>query len=217
MKIAIAQPVHETGTDQLAAVMQNHPVSDAVLFPEGYLANEDCIEMARDLAKTHSKMLITGYRNKEGRDRAIIINRSGEIILERAKTPSNETLYSPSVVEVDGLTIGCLLCVELLQGLEGLKGGDGRIDFIAQPIGVGMFSDGQFDEWMQEARKIAIANKTIIMGASHADGSYRNCGVSIPISYCIDENGETLFVSKSDLRTRVVNIRIKEVEYERRP
>lgn len=65
MKIAIAQPVHETGTDQLTAVMQNHPASDAVLFPEGYLANEDCIEMARDLAKTHSKMLITGYRNAE--------------------------------------------------------------------------------------------------------------------------------------------------------
>src|SRR5690606_19653738 len=86
------------------------------------------------------------------------------------------------------------------------------IYFIAHPIGVGMFSDEQFEEWINEAKNIARAYKTMIIGTSHADGSYRNCGVSIPISYFIDNDGEAVYVSKSDTRTRIVDLSSKEVE-----
>lgn len=86
------------------------------------------------------------------------------------------------------------------------------VDFIAHPIGVGMFSDEQFEQWINEAKNIAMTYNTIIFGTSHADGSYRNCGTSIPISYFINSNGEPLYISKSDTRTRIVNIDTNKVE-----
>ncbi|GCD11051.1 hypothetical protein [Clostridium tagluense] len=55
-------------------------------------------------------------------------------------------------------------------------------------------------------------NKTAIIGTSHADGSYRNCGVSISISYCIDASGEIVFISKADKRTRIIDLLTKKVE-----
>jgi len=73
-----------------------------------------------------------------------------------------------------------------------------------------MFSEEQFDEWISEAKRIAVKYNTIILGTSHADGSYRNCGISIPIAYCIDRVGEPIFISKNDLRTRIINLKTKE-------
>ena len=87
-----------------------------------------------------------------------------------------------------------------------------KIDFITHPIGVGMFSDDQYELWINEAKKIAYTYNTIIMGTSHADGSYRNCGISIPIAYCIDNTGKALFISKSDTRTRIIDLDTKEIE-----
>ncbi|MEG1256208.1 hypothetical protein [Clostridium sp.] len=75
-----------------------------------------------------------------------------------------------------------------------------------------MFSEEQFEQWVNVAKDIAITYQTTIIGTSHADGSYRNCGVSIPISYCIDTNGEIVFLSKADKRTRIINLLTKEVE-----
>jgi hypothetical protein len=181
------------------------------LYPEGYLADERALLAACKIAKKYSKTIITGYRSNN-KDRALIINSLGEKILDRAKTPEEQELYSPSVVDNDGLRIGYLLCREILKGHEGLKSINGRFDFIAHPIGVGMFSEEQFDEWISVAKNIAITYKTIIIGTSHFDGSYRNCGVSIPISYCIDASGEIIFLSKADKRTRIVNLLTKEVE-----
>ncbi len=57
-----------------------------------------------------------------------------------------------------------------------------NITFIAHPIGVGMLSDEQFEEWINEAKNITKTYKTIIIETSHADGSFRNCRISIPIS-----------------------------------
>lgn len=37
----------------------------------------------------------------------------------------------------------------------------------------------------------------------HANGSYRNCGFSIPIAYCFDQEGNDLLLSKDDIRTRI--------------
>ena len=116
------------------------------------------------------------------------------------------------MVKHNGIVIGYLLCMEILKGVRDLKKVEPKIDFITHPIGVGMFSDEQFEEWINEAKNIAKTYNTIIIGTSHADGSYRNCGVSIPISYCIDSSGEPIFISKSDIRTRIVDLETKEVE-----
>lgn len=102
--------------------------------------------------------------------------------------------------------------MEILKGMRDLKNVVETISFIAHPIGVGMFSDEQFDLWINEAKKIAKTYKTMIMGTSHADGSYRNCGVSIPISYCIDTTGKPIYISKSDTRARIVDLDTKEVQ-----
>lgn len=211
MRVLIGQPVHEKTIEQLEKEIKNNLSVDVVIYPEGYLADEEALLTAYEIAKRYSKTIITGYRSNN-KDRALIINSLGKKVLDRAKTPENEALYSPSVIYNDGLRIGYLLCREILKGLDGLKSIDGKFDFIVHPIGVGMFSEEQFEEWVSVAKNIAITYKTTIIGTSHADGSYRNCGVSIPISYCIDASGEVVFLSKSDKRTRIVNLLTKEVE-----
>lgn len=106
---------------------------------------------------------------------------------------------------------GYLLCMEILKGRRDLEKVKEHMDFIVHPIGVGMFCDEQFELWISEAQKIAKAYNTMIIGTSHADGSYRNCGVSLPISYFIDSNGEAIYISKSDTRTRIVDLTSKKV------
>ncbi|WCR27502.1 hypothetical protein L3476_01605 [Paenibacillus thiaminolyticus] len=83
----------------------------------------------------------------------------------------------------------------------------GRIkpDLIVHPFGVGMFSQAQFDEWVEKARQIARANRAKMIGTSHADGSFRDSEVSLPIAYCIDSSGEDVFISNSDVRSRLLN------------
>lgn len=214
MKILISQPNHEANLEQLQVEIALDYDFDTILFPEGYITGEGSVTKACELANHYKKMIITGYIDNSKKDRALIINQYGEIILERAKSPMNDVLYSPSTVEVDGYKIGYLLCVELLQGLLGLEQQEHvrNLSYIAHPIGVGMFSDEQYDEWISEAKKIAIKYNTMIVGTSHADGSFRNCGISIPIAYCIDSTGNHIFISKNDLRTRIINLETKKYE-----
>ena len=214
MKVLIGQPIHEKGIEQIKNEIKINKGIDFVLYPEGYLSNEKALESACEIAKEYNITIITSYR-QENKDRAVIINNSGEKILERAKTPpdGHEELYPPLIVKYNDMVIGYLLCMEILKGVRDLKNITSKINFITHPIGVGMFSDEQFEEWINEAKNIAKTYKTIIIGTSHSDGSYRNCGVSIPISYCIDSNGEPIFISKSDTRTRIVNLNTKEVEF----
>jgi hypothetical protein len=211
MRILIGQPIHEENLDQLKKELMNNGEIDVVLFPEGYLTNMKAVYAARELAKLYKVTIITSYR-KDNKDRAIIINNCGQIVLERAKTPAaeEEKLYEPTVVKVGENAIGYVLCMEILKGVRDLSVVK-DMSFIAHPIGVGMFSNEQFDEWINEARKIAVKCKTTIIGTSHADGSYRNCGISIPISYCIDENGRAIYISKADTRTWIVDTCTSEV------
>ncbi|QHW33806.1 hypothetical protein GZH47_25410 [Paenibacillus rhizovicinus] len=206
MKILIIQPKLEQNITQLEYELRTNPTADAVLFPEGYL-NEN-VEQACALAKYHNKILIGGYRrlNESPKDRAILIDRSGEVVLDRIK-------YSQTTFKsIEGLKIGHMLCDELV--LQGVKNEDtSGIDVIVHPIGVGMFSEEQFDEWINEARKIAVAYKAMIIGASHADGSFRGSGVSIPIAYCFDPSGNAIFISKNDVRTRMLNSAAKTVSF----
>lgn len=213
MKILIGQPLHENGLKQISNEIINNREVDIVLYPEGYLANEELLKDVCNIAKEYRVMIITSYR-MNNKDRAVIINNHGEKILERAKTPpdDNEKLYNPLVVNYNKMNIGYLLCMEILKGVRDLQRVNETINFIAHPIGVGMFSDEQFQQWITEAKNIARIYKTTVIGTSHADGSYRNCDISIPISYCIDSNGEEIFISKADTRTRIVDIDRKEVK-----
>ncbi|TXK85748.1 hypothetical protein [Paenibacillus sp. N3.4] len=204
MKILILQPKLEKNVEQLEKLLRINPSVDAVIFPEGYL-NEN-MEQACNLAKSYNTILIGGHRRLQDKpkDRAIIINRKGEIVLDRVK-------YSPtSFVVEEGLRIGHILCDELIvQGITGEEASD--IDLIIHPIGVGMFSEEQFVEWINEAQKAAIRYKAMIIGTSHADGSFKGCDVSIPIAYCIDKNGNIVFISKNDVRTRILDSETKVV------
>jgi predicted amidohydrolase len=117
MKILIGQPIHEEGLNQLKHVVKNYDEADIILFPEGYISSEIVLTDACRLAKENQIMIITSYK-KDQKDRAVIINRAGKLILERAKTPPDEetVLYEPLVTQYDGLTVGYLLCMEILKG-----------------------------------------------------------------------------------------------------
>lgn len=213
MKILIGQPLHEDKIEQLENEIKSNKDIDFVLFPEGYLANEKALVSAREIAKKYKVAIATSYK-RDNKNRALIINNLGEIVLERAKTLPDENikLYGPTSINIDGCEIGYLLCMEILKGRRNLEIVKEHMDFIVHPIGVGMFSDEQFELWISEAQNIAKAYNTMVIGTSHADGSYRNCGVSLPIAYCIDSNGEAIYISKSDTRTRIVNLTSKEFE-----
>ena len=201
------------GIEQIKNEIKINKGIDIVLYPEGYLSNGEALENACEIAKEYNITIITSYR-ENNKDRGVIISNCGEKVLERAKTPAdgNEELYAPLAVNYNEITIGYLLCMEILKGVRDLRKVSSNINFIAHPIGVGMFSEEQFEQWINEAKNIAKTYKTIIIGTSHADGSYRNCEVSIPISYCIDSNGEPIYISKSDTRTRIINLSTKGVE-----
>lgn len=213
MKVLIGQPIHEKGIEQVKNEIKENKEVDIVLYPEGYISDEKELECVCYIAKEYNITIITSYI-RDNKNRAVIINNLGEKILERSKTKpdENEELCTPLAVNYKETTIGYLLCMEILKGVRDLKKVGTKMNFIAHPIGVGMFSDEQFELWITEAKNIARKYKTIIIGTSHADGSYRNCGVSIPISYCIDSNGEEIYISKSDTRTRIVNLSTKEVK-----
>jgi hypothetical protein len=200
MNILIAQPKLEKTVQQLEREMSNSTSVDMVIFPEGYLNSN--VEQACRLAKQWNTIIVTGYKNPK--DRAIMINRSGKVVLDRAK-------YSPvAIVEEDGLRVGQILCDELV--LQGMKGAEHeKVDLLVHPIGVGMFSEEQFAEWLDEARKMAVAQQTMVVGTSHADGSFRNSEVSIPIAYCVDKDGEFVFVAKNDTRTRILEMKNRQL------
>ncbi|NRF95842.1 hypothetical protein HQN89_34075 [Paenibacillus frigoriresistens] len=85
MKFLIIQPKLEKNIIQLERELRTSPSADVVIFPEGYL-NEN-VEQACNLAKDYNKILIGGHRrlNDSPKDRAVIINRSGDIVLDRIK------------------------------------------------------------------------------------------------------------------------------------
>lgn len=132
-----------------------------------------------------------------------MINRVGTVVLDRIKYSAT------SFVQENGLTIGHILCDELvIQGLNGVH--ESQIDLMVHPIGVGMYSKEQFDEWIDRAREIAVKHKVMIIGTSHADGFFGDRGVSIPISYCFDRQGDPVFITKNDTRTRILDVHSKQ-------
>ncbi|MCP1185685.1 hypothetical protein [Paenibacillus sp. 1781tsa1] len=197
MKIIIGQPRMEQHVLQLEAELKQYPDADIIFYPEGYL-NQN-VEDACRLAAEYGIMIVSGHRRLQERpkDRSIIINKAGEIVLEKVK-------YTPAETVVEqGWVISTLLCDELvLQGF--CNENIGNVDIVMHSIGVGMFSEEQYSEWVEEACKIALQHQCIVMGTSHADGSYRDSEISIPITYCITPDGEVVLASRSDTCTRTI-------------
>lgn len=207
MNILIGQPKHEKGLTQLKNVLSKTSDVNIVLFPEGYLFSKDLINDLKKISREYNVMIITSYKDDNKKDRIIIIDKNGEVLLERAKTPVNSNilheniLLQPSRIETEHGNIGIVLCMEIFFDLDELN----DIDFIFNPIGVGMFSDEQFKEWTNRAKYMAKNKNAIIIGASHGDGFYRDYKVSIPISYLIDNNGQAHLMTKNDTKYRVIN------------
>lgn len=193
MKILIGLPKLENQNRQLEEVLRGKPEVDLVLFPEGYL-NED-LELTCRLMRSYGTMLVSGYRNPK--DRLVMIGRNGEVVLDRAKYEQHGS------VELEGVRMTSLLCDELVK--QGLIGEGHALDLIFHPIGVGMFSEEQFSEWIGLAKNTAKQHRAMMIGTSHADGAYRDSGLSIPIAYCINQNGEEIFVKKNDVRTVILD------------
>lgn len=210
MKILIGQPKQETQLEQLQREIAAYPDIDLLLYPEGYCHETD-VETLRHLAKRFETVIETGYRDANRLDRALIINAEGDILLDRAKTPEAGPLYTPSTATVAGQATGYLLCREIFLGLDGLK--HDTVDIIFNPIGVGMFSEEQYTDWSGEAQHISRQQSALFIGTSHADGSYRNCGFSIPTALAIDATGEAIFLSKDDPRTRILDTVTHTVEF----
>lgn len=204
MKLLIAQPKQEQGLVQFKREIALHPSVDVIVYPEGYCKESDLADIC-SLAKTYETIVVLGYRDANHKDRALIVNRDGRVTLDRAKTPEHERLYAPSVVTVEGMTWGYVLCREIYLAEAGLETSI-PLDLVFNPIGVGMFSEAQYVEWTDLARAFSASRGTIFLGTSHADGSYRNCGFSIPLAYCFDANGEPILLSENDARTRIIDL-----------
>lgn len=207
MNVLIGQPIHENRLLQLENVLRKVDDIDIVLFPEGYLSEESLIGDLKRLAQKYKVIVITSYKDSNNKDRVIIVGKEGDIVLERAKTPvesqrlDESILLQPSKIETEFGTIGIVLCMEIFFNSEDLQ----DVDYIFNPIGVGMFSKEQYQEWTSRAKDIAISKNAMIIGASHADGFYRDYKVSIPLSYVIDKNGEEILMTENDTYYRVVN------------
>lgn len=206
MKIVIGQPIQESGTKQLKEAAAFCRKADFLLFPEGYLQHENRLEEAKKIAKENKINIVTSYR-QEKKDRAVIIGRNGNLLYQRLKTdPSAEAkLQLPLQRKIEKWQVGYLLCMEILKGKRDFHP-DPPLDIIFHPIGVGMFSESQLSEWMEEAQMIAIKNHVHVMGTSHADGSYKNCGCSIPILYCVDPTGKQVLFYKNMPQTAIITL-----------
>jgi hypothetical protein len=206
----MGQPLREKNMEQLQTEIKNNASVDLILYPEGYL-QEIHLNQLCELAETYRTSIVIGYKNEQKLDRALIINNKGKVILERVKSPENAGLNTPSVVTENEITFGFLLCREVFVGFDSFKH-EKSCDVIFNPIGVGMFSEEQYSDWSGEAKRIAVQHNAWVLGTSHADGSYRNCGISIPIAYCFDGDGKAILLSKDDTRTRIIDTVTKTVE-----
>ena len=202
MKILVMQPKLEKNILQLKDVLSRHEV-DMVVFPEGYL-NEN-LEEARQLAKKTQTVLVGGHRrlNHQPKDYAILIDSKGEVQIDRQK-------YTPTfAATINSVVIGHILCDELvLQNFQNDQAP--HIQLVIHPIGVGMYSQEQFSEWVDKAKQISKAQHVMIIGASHCDGLFKGAKESIPIAYGF-QDGTPLFIADNDTRIRVIDFISKEV------
>lgn len=208
MKILVCQAKQGKDIDVLKSLIRH--TCDFVLFPEGYVHGKTILDEVCRLAKEHHKVIVTSYLSSDdGKDRAILINEYGDLVFDRQKSEINGPFLHPSLGLVSSKKVGYMLCCELFLDYQSLK--DAEIIF--NPIGVGMFSEDQFSEWSNRAKTIAKECNSYLIGCSHADGSYRNCGFSIPIAYVFDKKGQQIYLSKGDTRSFIIDLETHNISY----
>ncbi|REJ14855.1 MAG: hypothetical protein C6W57_13140 [Caldibacillus debilis] len=85
------------------------------------------------------------------------------------------------------------------------------VRLIFHPIGAGMYSEEQFAGWINEAKRMAVLQKSIVIGTSHSDGFYKNHRCSIPIACRFDEIGNPISIAKNDTGLRIFDTETKSV------
>lgn len=209
MRILIAQPKLSDHIKEIRADIENM-ACDCVFYPEGYVPSKEALTELASLASKYGKSIITSYKvNQKPSDRAAIIDEKGTILFDREKSGVDGPLLMPSSGNIYNKSIGYILCREIFLDYNELA----PSDIIFNPIGVGMFSEDQFIEWTNRAKQMAIELNAYVIGTSHADGFYQNCGFSIPISYVFDNKGNMIHLSKNDTRTVIVDLKTRSVEY----
>jgi len=209
MKIFLSQPKRSDGLDQLKMALAGKS-SDIYLFPEGYLRGHQAITETKAIMAGGTSTLVTSYlAGSNGRDMGLCLGPGGCDLIHREKSGVEGPLLQPSQAQVGGRTLGYLLCREIFLDYDHLMG----CDIIFNPIGVGMFSEDQFKEWTSRASEIAKDLKAYVFGVSHADGSYRNCGFSIPIGFGLDPEGGFIYLSHTDTRSVVIDLDDHQVTY----
>ena len=200
MRIALCQARSSSDLDELSDVLSSVDC-DVACFPEGYVNSSELVEEVKRLAAAAGKAIVTSFRGESApRDKACVIDARGRVIYTRDKSSLDGPLVRNWTTHLYGTRIGFLLCGEIF-----LNWNDGResADVIFNPIGSGMFSHEQYDEWVERAKTTARFFTATVCGCTHADKFFRDSALAISISFVIGPDGQTLHLSKDDLRTVV--------------
>ena len=132
MRILVVQPKIEVGTKQLEKMIKEYKEADIIIFPEDYIRSQQAFKEAIVLAKDYKKVIVTGMLSGEDEKRqGIIIDKDGQVLLSRLKTPKGQLLLQPSKVNTSIGYIGFMLCREIFHDFSPLAGSD----LIVNPIG----------------------------------------------------------------------------------
>ena len=211
MRIALCQAHSSEDLDELSALLSTTDC-DVACFPEGYLRSPESVGDAQRLAADNHKAIVTSFRGESApRDKACVIDASGSVVYTRDKSSLDGPLTRNWTTRLFGTRIGFLLC-----GAIFLDWSDGRepANVIFNPIGSGMFSHEQFDEWVERAKKTAKFFSATVCGCCHADKHFRDSVLAISISFVIGPDGQTLHLSKDDLRVVVFDTASGQLEYQ---
>ncbi len=183
---------------------------DIIMYPEGYISNERLLNEVCQLSKEFNKPIISSYLDDiYHKDNNVVVDEYGNEVLKRKKSNCSGPIIGQTKTRILNMKIGYLLCCEIFLAKEDYS----DCDIIFNPIGVGMFSEEQFIKWTAQARKLALKNKCKVIEVSHADGSFKNCGTSIPICYYFDKDGTEVYLSHNDTRSVVIDLLRNSVEY----
>lgn len=85
MNIIIAQPKQENNYRDLLNHFNYATENDILFFPEGYIKNYESVLELAQLARKYKLSIVSGYLDDNTKDRAVIIDSKGRIVLDRQK------------------------------------------------------------------------------------------------------------------------------------
>jgi predicted amidohydrolase len=183
---------------------------DVFVFPEGFL-HSDLLEKTCDLVGDSGRWVISGVDDRRIAGKrfqgAVVINPCGKIVGEHTKTSIGGAEVKAgygrgdtiNVIETGFGAIGVALCYEILYPevcrILALKGAQ----LILNPIGVGMFDEKQYSQWVAVAAARAAENRVFVAGCSH-------CNEKIPLAFAYAPDGHCIASSRDANELTVVSI-----------